>query len=231
MSLTPISLSAASTVLMMLATVGFAEVRGRPYTTEQLHEQSTWVIQGAVREIATVEEFRVSFPVRASVETVVKGRWTEREITFRHKHPGLHAIFAEEFSKPEMGQTGIFYVQSRNGASLLIGYISDVAPDREFAVWSPSPDLKPPTAGEERRAFEIGEIAREWWLKNRGLLAEESFKVAGSFSAARPISKFAARDDRLWEVRVLHLHTGSPTGILWINDRTGRVLALGANEK
>jgi hypothetical protein len=93
------------------------------------------------------------------------------------------------------------------------------------------PDLKSPAASEEKRVSEIREIGLSWWLKNRGLLAEESFKVAGYFSVARPIADFAARDDRVWEVRVLHLHTRGPTGILWINDKTEKVIALGAEEK
>ncbi len=101
----------------------------------------------------------------------------------------------------------------------------------QAAELTPSPDLKSPGASDEKRESEITKICLEWWLKNRGLLAEESFKVAGYFSVARPIAKFAARDDRVWEVRVLHLHTGGPTGILWINDKTEKVIALGAEEK
>ena len=148
MTPTAMSLSAANTLLLMLTAVGFAEVRVRPFTPEELHEQSTWVIEGAVREIATVAEFQVSFPARASVATVVKGRWTEKEITFRHKHPGLHVIFEEEYSKPEIGQTGTFYLQSRDGALLLIGYISDVESKGQPASPPRAPDLRSPTEGE-----------------------------------------------------------------------------------
>ncbi len=93
------------------------------------------------------------------------------------------------------------------------------------------PDLKSPAAGHEKRVSEIRQIGVEWWLKNRGVLAEEAFKVAGYFSVARPIAQFASRDDRVWEVRILSLHTGGPTGILWINDKTEKVIALGAQEK
>lgn len=101
----------------------------------------------------------------------------------------------------------------------------------QAAELTPVPDLKSPAASDEKRTSEIRKIGLEWWLKNRGLLAEESFKVAGYFSVVRPIAQFAARDDRVWEVRILYLHTGGPTGILWINDKTEKVIALGAEEK
>ena len=108
---------------------------------------------------------------------------------------------------------------------LLLGHVVQAA---ELA---PAPDLRSPAASEGKRVSEITKISLQWWTKNRGLLAEESFKVAGYFSVARPIAKFAARGDRVWEVRVLHLHTGGPTGIVWINDKTEKVIALGAEEK
>jgi hypothetical protein len=80
----------------------------------------------------------------------------------------------------------------------------------------------------ERGVSEIGEIGLAWWVKNRGLLAEESLRVAGSFAVVRPMGQFAGRGDRVWEVRIIHLRTGGPTGILWIHDQTEQVLALGA---
>ena len=95
----------------------------------------------------------------------------------------------------------------------------------------PLPDLKSPAPNEEKRISEIEKIGLAWWLKNRGLAAEEALSVAGYFSVARPIAEFAARDDRVWEVRVIHLHTGGPSGILWINDRTGNVIGLGVENK
>ena len=100
----------------------------------------------------------------------------------------------------------------------------------QAAELTPVPDLKSPAASDEKRIAEVRKISLAWWLKNRGLLAEESFKVAGYFSVTRPIAQFAARDDRVWEVRVLHLHTGGPTGIVWVNDKTEKVIALGAQE-
>ncbi len=120
-------------------------------------------------------------------------------------------------------------------AALAMNLISGLAlgqqPGKRLAELTPVPDLKSPAASDEKRISEIRKISLEWWLKHRGLLAEESFRVAGYFSVARPIAKFAARDDRVWEVRVLHLHTGGPTGIVWINDKTEKVIALGGEEK
>ena len=231
MTKTALTVFAATAVMLMVGTVGLAETRGRHFTPEQLHEQSTLVIKGAVLEIESIEEFKVSFPVKASVDTVVKGRWKEKGIAFQHKHPGLNVIFDQEYNKPEMAQKGTFYVQSRSGTLILIGYISDTEPAHQAAELKPVSDLSSPAASDEKRASEIREISLKWWLKNRGLLAEESFNVAGYFSVARPITEFAARDDRVWEVRVVHLHTGGPSGVLWINDKTERVIGLGAEDK
>lgn len=108
---------------------------------------------------------------------------------------------------------------------LLLGIVANAA------ELTPVPDLKSPSANDQKRVSEIREIAFKWWFKNRGLLAEESFRVAGYFSVTRPIAEFAARDDRVWEVRVVHLHTGGPSGVLWINDKTERVIGLGTEEK
>jgi hypothetical protein len=108
---------------------------------------------------------------------------------------------------------------------LLLGIATNAAEMRAL------PDLKSPAANEENRVSQIEKIGLEWWLKNRRLTAEEALRVAGYFSVARPIAEFAARDDRVWEVRVIHLHTGGPSGILWINDRTGKVIGLGVKDK
>jgi hypothetical protein len=99
------------------------------------------------------------------------------------------------------------------------------------AVLKPGPDLKSPSADDEKRVTEMRELALRWWFTNRGMLAEESVRVAGYFQVARPIADFAARDDRVWEVRVVHLHSGGPSGVLWINDRTEKVIALGVPAK
>jgi len=108
---------------------------------------------------------------------------------------------------------------------MLVGLLS------QAAELTSAPDLKAPVPTEKKAVLEVRNIALGWWARNQGLMAEESFRVAGHFQVARPIPKFAARDDRVWEVRVIHLHTGGPSGILWINDRTKQVIALGAAEK
>jgi hypothetical protein len=54
MTKTAITFLVASVVMLMASTAGFAETRGRHFTPEELHEQSTLVITGAVREIETV---------------------------------------------------------------------------------------------------------------------------------------------------------------------------------
>ena len=92
-------------------------------------------------------------------------------------------------------------------------------------IWTP--DLRSPSPRDEKRMTEVQEIGLQWWFQHHGVLAEESFKVAGSFITARPIAQFSERDDRIWELRVLHLHTGGPSGILWVNDKTGKVIAMG----
>jgi hypothetical protein len=89
-------------------------------------------------------------------------------------------------------------------------------------------DLRPPMPQDGKRVIEVRDIGVQWWFENRGILAEESLKVAGYFITARPLAEFSARDDRVWEVRVLHLHTGGPSGVLWVNDSNGKVIAMGA---
>ncbi len=101
----------------------------------------------------------------------------------------------------------------------------------QAAELTPMPDLKAPESAEDQSVAAVRDFAVGWWMRNQGLLAEESFRVAGHFQVVRPIPGFAARDDRVWEVRVIHMHTGGPSGILWINDKTKKVIALGAAEK
>jgi hypothetical protein len=97
-------------------------------------------------------------------------------------------------------------------------------------IGQPIPDLKAPSSSEVPRAEKMRSIGTEWWLKNRGLLAEESLKVAGYFCVVRPIPGLADRGDIVWEIRVIHLE-GSPTGILWINEKTQKVIGLGIGQK
>lgn len=97
------------------------------------------------------------------------------------------------------------------------------------AELEPLPDLKSPTAKDKERVSQINQIGTQWWLKHRGLLAEESLRVVGYFSVARPIADFANKNDRVWEVRIVYMYTGVPAGILWVNDKNGQVIGLGAN--
>jgi hypothetical protein len=86
----------------------------------------------------------------------------------------------------------------------------------------PASDLMPPAASDGRRVAEIREVGLAWWVKNRGLLAEESPRVAGSFAVVRPMGQFAGRDDRVREVRIIQLQAGGPTGILWSHTRPSK---------
>ena len=97
------------------------------------------------------------------------------------------------------------------------------------AEMKPAPDLKPPSGGDERRVAEIHKIGMRWWLEHRGLLAEETVRVVGSFQAIRGIPRFAEGGDRVWEVRIVHLR-GAPTGVLWVSDRNQKVMSLGLPE-
>jgi hypothetical protein len=90
----------------------------------------------------------------------------------------------------------------------------------------PISGLQTPSVLDASRAKRLESIGLDWWMHNRGLLAEESLKIAGYFSVVRPIKGFANRDDIVWEIRIIHLD-GSPTGILWINEKTRKVIGLG----
>ena len=87
---------------------------------------------------------------------------------------------------------------------------------------SPIPDLKPASGYPEEKIEEIGRLAFQHWR----FLAEEAPRVAGTFKTIRAIPGFSKRGDLIWEVRIIHM-VQSPSGILWINDRTKDVIALG----
>lgn len=115
----------AVALLLAAGKAVLAETRHAPYTANELHDQATLVLQGVVLETDTIGQYGFTFPVRAYVERVIKGRRPGGEIAFRPGHPGLFAIFEEEFHSPEPGQKGTFYLKERGGVPVLIGYLSD----------------------------------------------------------------------------------------------------------
>jgi hypothetical protein len=100
-----------------------AETRAVPHTPERLHEMSTLVFEGTVTAIATVEEYKKSFPTSATVAKVLKGKLDKKELSFKHKGPGKWVIFKEEFTPPKVGQDGTFYIQDQHGTLVLVGYL------------------------------------------------------------------------------------------------------------
>lgn len=130
---------AGGCLLVCLVVPCFAESRGGRYTPEQLHEMSTLVFSGTVVEIETNEKYKVNFPTRAKVADVLKGEPKEKELSFKHKHPGRCVIFEVEFNIPKVGQEGTFYLQDQGGTLVLIGYIRkagqiDEATARKLAI-------------------------------------------------------------------------------------------------
>ncbi len=112
--------------LVMLSVVSArAETRGPDsfYTPEKLTAMSTLVFDGTVLEIETVEGRDVSFPIKAKVDTVLKGTLKEKELSFAHKSPGKFVILEVEYNPPKLSQRGRFYLQNQHGTLVLIGYI------------------------------------------------------------------------------------------------------------
>lgn len=114
----------------IVATWASAESRapGAFYTPEKLAEMSTLVFEGTVAEIETNVEYKVSFPTKALVSKVVKGKLEAKELTFKHKHPGKHVIIEKEYNTPSAGQVGTFYLQDQGDTLILIGYIKKTEP-------------------------------------------------------------------------------------------------------
>ena len=103
----------------------YAETRapGAFHSPEKLKELSALVFTGTVLKIETNEKYKVSFPVEAKVDKVVKGTLEEEKLSFKHKNPGRCIIIKKEFNTPEVGQKGTFYIQKQGKALVLIGYI------------------------------------------------------------------------------------------------------------
>ena len=114
-------------VSLVILVVGFAlaETRdlGFPRSPEKLKELSVLVFTGTVLKIETNETYKVSFPVKAKVKKVLKGKTKKKELVFKHKSPGKHVIIEKEYSTPKVGQKGTFYIQDQGEILVLIGYI------------------------------------------------------------------------------------------------------------
>jgi hypothetical protein len=93
------------------------------HTPEKLKKMSALVFTGTVSKIETNKKYKVSFPVEAKVDKVVKGKLKNRKLSFKHKNPGRSIIIEKEFNTPEVGQKGTFYIQKQGKALVLIGYI------------------------------------------------------------------------------------------------------------
>jgi len=121
-------------IILILFTIifnasSFAETRMGPYTPDQLYEMSSLVFEGIVVEIETTDDnFKKTFPIKASVENILKGNYDSELISFKHKHPGGSLIHPLEYNMPSIGQTGKFYIieyeVDKSKEFLLIGYHS-----------------------------------------------------------------------------------------------------------
>ena len=80
------------------------------------------------------------------------------------------------------------------------------------------------------REQQIRKRALEFWLLERGLLAEERIEITREFSAPRAIVGFAETGDRIVEIHILHI-SGAPSGILWLHEKSGAIQSLGLNQK
>lgn len=112
-------------IALLMVSFAHAEKRARSafYSPEKLKEMSTLVFTGAVLNIETNEKYKVSFPVEAKVDKIVKGKMKEKKLSFKHKNPGKFIIIEKEFNTPKVGQKGAFYIQKQGETLVLIGYI------------------------------------------------------------------------------------------------------------
>ena len=112
-------------LVVFAVTFAHAETRapGAFLSPSKLKEMSTLVFTGAVLKVETNEKYKVSFPVAAKVDNLVKGKLKENELSFKHKNPGRCIIIEKEFNTPKVGQTGTFYIQEQGNVLILIGYI------------------------------------------------------------------------------------------------------------
>ena len=125
----------------LLCVNAFGENREAPWTPRQLLEKSDLAFTGSVTKIeTTADKFKKTFPVAAKVVSILKGKLDSDVLAFGHKHPGLSAIFEEEFNTPKVGQQGTFYlVKEPDNSYTLIGYIRTTDRDRDAPCGAPLP--------------------------------------------------------------------------------------------
>ena len=109
-------------LILLFPAVLLAESRGKPFTEEQLLEQSSAVFVGEVIEIATFDGYKRIVPKRVRVLVSIKGQVSADERAVVPKDPGLFVYFDEEFSQAMIGHLGVFYVGAKGQPDLLIGY-------------------------------------------------------------------------------------------------------------
>jgi hypothetical protein len=107
---------------------------------------------------------------------------------------------------------------------MLYAFSVALSADPMLALHEPSNGLTPPKATDVATVEGIKGIALQWAIVNGGFGDNEEEKVEGYFGALRPIKDFAAPGDVIWEVRFMHF--SQTTGVLWINQKTGKVKAL-----
>jgi len=108
---------------------------------------------------------------------------------------------------------------------LVFALCGTLSADPVLLVKSPF-GLRDPTSADVATQNGVKQIALQWWLVNGGIDAQEGVVVDGKFSAARPIKGFASPGDVIWEVRFILSIQSTVTGVLWINQKTGKVKAL-----
>jgi hypothetical protein len=101
---------------------------------------STLVFEGKVMEIETNAEYKVSFPTKATVNAVLKGKLEAKELTFKHKDPGRNIILEKEYNTPQVGRAGTFYIEDQGGTLVLIGYIKKTEPPSAGDVLKAAPE-------------------------------------------------------------------------------------------
>jgi len=122
-------------------------------------------------------------------------------------------------------------------ASQAAGLMSPCVPDRSnyLCVLQMPPGQQAPYLGAlDAAAVADVEAARkaalEHWFHERGVLAEESFHVAALFRLGEDITAVGARDEWVWEVRVMHL-SGALNGIVWVNAHSKAAFSTGPTRR